>query len=179
MATDLLNISSDARNTLLVVATLIVAVTFQAALNPPAGVWQDDRYDPKQNCTVVPGNLNNCTRLAQAGISVLHTRSEIRYGIFIFVNTMAFSAATSTMYFLLRGSPFKTETLISIYCMNSAYVASVGAVQPQTPTTWTLLFVALLSPYIFRLFSHIIKSHKVAREQDVPQGPPVFQRGAC
>ncbi|KAJ6424256.1 hypothetical protein OIU84_025108 [Salix udensis] len=179
MPTDLLNISSDARNTLLVVTTLIVAVTFQAALNPPAGVWQDDRYDPKQNCTVVPGNLNNCTRLAQAGISVLHTRSEIRYGIFIFVNTMAFSAATCTIYFLLRGSPFRTETLISIYCMNFAYVASVGAVQPQTPTTWTLLFVALFSPYIFRLFSNIIKSHKVAREQDVPQGPPVFQRGAC
>ncbi|KAJ6751292.1 hypothetical protein OIU85_001788 [Salix viminalis] len=143
-------------------------------------ILQAKAYDPKQNCTVVPANLNNCTRLAQAGISVLHTRSKIRYGIFIFVNTMAFSSATCTIFNLLLGSgtPFKKETLISIYCMNFAYAASVGAVQPQTPRTWTLLFVALLSPYIFRL-PYIIKSHKVAREQDVPQGPPVFQRGAC
>ncbi|RVW73668.1 hypothetical protein CK203_057070 [Vitis vinifera] len=32
---------SDARNTLLVVGTLIAAATFQAGINPPGGVWQD------------------------------------------------------------------------------------------------------------------------------------------
>ncbi|KAJ6777123.1 HOMEOBOX PROTEIN WARIAI [Salix koriyanagi] len=181
MATDPLNITSDARNTLLVVTALIVAVTFQAALNPPGGVWQDDKYDPEENCTVVPANLNNCTRVAQAGTSVLHLRSVVRYETFIFVNTLAFSATTSTILFLLLGSgtPFRTETIISIYCMNFAYAASVGAVQPQTPTTWAILLSALLSPYIFRFPSLIIERQKVAREQDVPQGPPVFQRGAC
>ena len=33
---------NDARNVLLVVVTLIAAVTFQAGVNPPGGVWQDD-----------------------------------------------------------------------------------------------------------------------------------------
>ncbi|KAJ6751295.1 hypothetical protein OIU85_001791 [Salix viminalis] len=180
MATDTRSISSEDRNTLLVVTTLIVAVTFQAAINPPGGVWQEDRYDPEENCTVDPrSGANNRTVMARAGTSVLHSRAKIRYDTFISVNTLAFSAATSTIFFLLLKSPFRTETLISIYCMNFAYVASVGAVQPQTPKTWAILFSALLLPYIFRLFSSIIKSHKEAREQDVPQGPPVFQRGAC
>uniref|UniRef100_A0A2N9IFJ2 PGG domain-containing protein n=1 Tax=Fagus sylvatica TaxID=28930 RepID=A0A2N9IFJ2_FAGSY len=38
---------SDVRNALLVVATLIAAVTFQAGVNPPGGVWQEN--DPP-NC---------------------------------------------------------------------------------------------------------------------------------
>jgi hypothetical protein len=33
--------ASDVRNALLVVATLIAAVTFQAGVNPPGGVWQE------------------------------------------------------------------------------------------------------------------------------------------
>ncbi|KAF9666091.1 hypothetical protein SADUNF_Sadunf16G0192700 [Salix dunnii] len=175
MATDPFNITSEARNTLLVVTTLIVAVTFQAAINPPAGVWQDDKYSPA-NCTAV---TSNCIRVARAGTSVLNTQSKLRYGIFIFVNSLAFSAATCTICFLLLGSPFRTETLISIYCMNGAYIASVGAVQPQTKKTWAILIGAILAPYIFRVFASIRKRHKLAREQDVSQGPPVFQRGAC
>ncbi|XP_035543594.1 ankyrin repeat-containing protein BDA1-like [Juglans regia] len=37
-----MDVSNDTRNMLLVVATLVVTVTYQAALSPPGGVWQDD-----------------------------------------------------------------------------------------------------------------------------------------
>ncbi|XP_042966313.1 uncharacterized protein LOC122299897 [Carya illinoinensis] len=36
---------SDVRNALLVVMALIAAATFQAALNPPGGVWQQTMND--------------------------------------------------------------------------------------------------------------------------------------
>ncbi|KAF5444879.1 hypothetical protein F2P56_033971 [Juglans regia] len=37
--------ASDVRSALLVVMALIAAATFQAGLNPPGGVWQDNKND--------------------------------------------------------------------------------------------------------------------------------------
>ncbi|KAF9666085.1 hypothetical protein SADUNF_Sadunf16G0192100 [Salix dunnii] len=148
----------DARNTLLVVTTLIVAVTFQAAINPPGGVWQDDKYSPA-NCNVVTSG-NNCTIIRHAGTSVLHSRSGLAYDIFIFVNSLAFSAATNTILYLLLDSPYQTEILLSIYSTNIAYGASVSAVQPPNTTRWGLLPVAFMLPYFLRVFSNIIKRYK-------------------
>jgi hypothetical protein len=37
------------RNALLVVAVLLITVTYQAVLSPPGGLWQDD-YKPETNC---------------------------------------------------------------------------------------------------------------------------------
>ncbi|KAF9666082.1 hypothetical protein SADUNF_Sadunf16G0191800 [Salix dunnii] len=147
---------SDAQNTLLVVTTLIVAVTFQAAINPPAGVWQDDKYSP-DNCT---GVTSDCSIMRHAGTSVLYYRSETTHGIFIFVNTLAFSAATNTILYLLLDSPYQTEVLLSIYSTNFAYGFSVGAVQPPRTMRWDLISVAFMLPYILRVFSNIIKRYK-------------------
>ena len=35
-------ISEDKRNALLVVCTLLIAVTYEGVLNPPGGIWQED-----------------------------------------------------------------------------------------------------------------------------------------
>ncbi|KAF9666083.1 hypothetical protein SADUNF_Sadunf16G0191900 [Salix dunnii] len=150
---------SDARNTLLVVTTLIVAVTFQAAVNPPAGVWQDDKYSPA-NCTVVTSDHNDCTIIRYAGTSILHSRNGAGYDIFIFLNSLAFSAATNTILYLLLDSPYQTEVLISIYSTNFAYGASVAAVQPPKTMNWGLLSAAFMLPYFLRVFSNIIKRYR-------------------
>nr|POE95369.1 hypothetical protein CFP56_22630 [Quercus suber] len=39
-------ITHEKRNALLVVAALLVIVTYQAALCPPGGLWQDDLFKP-------------------------------------------------------------------------------------------------------------------------------------
>ncbi|KAJ6751290.1 hypothetical protein OIU85_001786 [Salix viminalis] len=96
---------SDARNTVLVVTTLIVAVTFHAAINPPGGVRQDDKYSPA-NCTVVTSD-SNCAIIRHAGTSVLYYRNKTGYEIFVFVNTVAFSASTNTILYLLLDSLFR------------------------------------------------------------------------
>lgn len=178
MATDLLNVPenpakgfneyfrfklgrdspSDARNTLLVVTTLIVAVTFQAAMNPPGGVWQDDKYSPA-NCTVVTSD-NNCTITRHAGTSVLYYRKKTGYELFLAVNTLAFSAATNTILYLLVDSPYQTEVMLCIGSTNFAFGAAVAAVHPPKPFKWGLISVAVFLPYTLRLLSNFIKRYK-------------------
>ncbi|KAJ6302403.1 hypothetical protein OIU77_016482 [Salix suchowensis] len=99
------------------------------------------------NCTVVTSD-NNCT-FRYAGTSVLYYRNYDAYIIFVFFNTTAFSAATSTIVCLVLGSPFDAEVLISIVATTIAFCASVVAVIPPNKMRERLLLIALLPPYIF------------------------------
>ncbi|KAJ6302406.1 hypothetical protein OIU77_016484 [Salix suchowensis] len=117
-----------------------------------------DKYSPA-TCTAVTSD-SNCTIIRHAGTSVLYYRKKTGYEIFIFVNTLAFSAATNTILYLLLDSPYQTEVLLSIYSTNIAYGASVAAVQPPKTMKWGLIAVAFMLPYILRLFSNIIKRYK-------------------
>ncbi|KAK9999779.1 hypothetical protein SO802_019382 [Lithocarpus litseifolius] len=47
------NMTDESRNALLVIAALLVTVTFQTAITPPGGLWQDNLF--KSNTTDVPG----------------------------------------------------------------------------------------------------------------------------
>uniref|UniRef100_A0A2N9FUC7 PGG domain-containing protein n=1 Tax=Fagus sylvatica TaxID=28930 RepID=A0A2N9FUC7_FAGSY len=49
-ACDVIRIFDEKCNALLVVSVLLITVTYQAVLNPPRGLWQDD-YKPETNQT--------------------------------------------------------------------------------------------------------------------------------
>ena len=62
-------ISDERRNVLLVVATLLMTVTYQGILSPPGGLWQDD-YNPGTNesNTIAPnGKIDTTLHSHEAG----------------------------------------------------------------------------------------------------------------
>ena len=87
------------RSALMVVASLIATVAFQAAITPPGGVWQaDETVDEKGNPLEHP---------RKAGTAVMAYSQDIEYGQFMIFNTLAFLASLSIILLLVSGLPIK------------------------------------------------------------------------
>ncbi|KAF3434098.1 hypothetical protein FNV43_RR25201 [Rhamnella rubrinervis] len=92
----------DKTGALLIVATLIATLSYQTAVNPPGGVWQESR-----NNTVDCNFENNCT----AGTSVLahhfNMKHQSEYLWFLICNSMAFISSLIIILLLLSGFPVR------------------------------------------------------------------------
>ncbi|KAH6818344.1 hypothetical protein C2S51_001947 [Perilla frutescens var. frutescens] len=87
------------RSALMVVASLIATVAFQAGLTPPGGVWQDD-YTVDENGEAVSNPHS-------AGHSVMAYQEPRAYGLFMIFNTIAFLASLSIILLIVSGLPLK------------------------------------------------------------------------
>ncbi|KAJ0048379.1 hypothetical protein Pint_16751 [Pistacia integerrima] len=56
----------EAQNVILVVAILTATATYQAALSPPGGLWQDDGDEATNNKTTVTSNTTNTTHSSKS-----------------------------------------------------------------------------------------------------------------
>ncbi|XP_047948662.1 ankyrin repeat-containing protein BDA1-like [Salvia hispanica] len=85
------------RSSLMVVASLIATVAFQAGLTPPGGVWQDDYViDEDGNAVADPHSV---------GHAVMAYKQPKEYGIFMICNTVAFLSSLSIILILVSGLP--------------------------------------------------------------------------
>ncbi|GMY08521.1 Ankyrin repeat family protein [Fagus crenata] len=142
---------SDVRNALLVVATLIAAVTFQAGLNPPGGVWQDNSPTPTQGSRI--------TQSHEAGKAILGSR-KVEFNVFVLSNTAAFSASCTIIEFLVTGFPFQLWVQIAFIFLGSTYAASITAVQPEGVVSSYGFYTALFLPFILAMARHIWRKTK-------------------
>ncbi|GMY08519.1 hypothetical protein FCV25MIE_03758 [Fagus crenata] len=129
---------SDVRNALLVVATLIAAVTFQAGVNPPGGVWQE-KY-PKSGEALPPSTEES----HDAGKAVLGYES-VSFAFFLLSNTAAFSTSGAIIGILVEGFPFYYLVRLALLLMVCTYVASISAVLPDGAVSQLELVVLIMS----------------------------------
>ncbi|KAL3326569.1 hypothetical protein AABB24_037308 [Solanum stoloniferum] len=87
---------SKKRETIMVVASLIAGMAFQAGVNPPGGVWQENGKLTNQG---IPPH-----KAGQSVMAYIHPNS---YRFFLRANTIAFVSSLSTILLLISGLPFR------------------------------------------------------------------------
>ncbi|KAK3438798.1 hypothetical protein EUGRSUZ_C03613 [Eucalyptus grandis] len=90
------------RDSLMIIATVIAAMAYQAGLSPPCGLWDNNQKDDKG------------TILYYAGTSILAANNPEGYPLFWLCNTVSLLASLSTIFLLMSGLPLGKKVLMRI-----------------------------------------------------------------
>ncbi|KAL0397410.1 UNVERIFIED_CONTAM: hypothetical protein Scaly_0189400 [Sesamum calycinum] len=131
--------ANDTRNVLLVVATLIIAVTFQAGVNPPGGVWQENKEGEHK-----------------AGRAIYSSQKEAFY-TFLISNTLALSTSILVLMTQTYRFPYHFELWGAIVAMFVTYAASVFAIAPDESVKFRYLLATAAVPFGLRIVFEIVK----------------------
>nr|GMD13388.1 Ankyrin repeat family protein [Ipomoea batatas] len=132
--------ASEARDALLVVAALIVQVTFEAGINPPSYIVQNAQQ-------VSASSLN----------------------VFLVANTLSLSSAMTMIEYLTRNMPFQRELRISLACIMFGYGWSLAHTRLVRGTKIALAiscFLPFLARFLPNLFKRIRKTEGALEENE-------------
>ncbi|XAR68440.1 hypothetical protein NMG60_11003550 [Bertholletia excelsa] len=154
---------SKKRDALMVVASLIATMAFQAAVNPPGGVWQDD------------------SPTHRAGEAVMAYNYVDSYPWFLRSATVGFVASLSIILLLISGLPMKKKIYmwilmvimwLTITAMAATYAVSIVWVTPKKDrkslirtigvavSVFCSVIVILLLVHTARLLNSVIKERQ-------------------
>ncbi|XP_022732417.1 ankyrin repeat-containing protein BDA1-like [Durio zibethinus] len=158
------------RNTLMLVASLLATMAFQAGVNPPSGVWQDSC--PSGSSSTASNDSNESHH--EAGLSILADNDPYGYTVFLVSNTTGFLASLSIILLLISGLPIRHRFFmwvlmvimwVAITAMALTYVASVLAFSPKQASlvplriavaVWSGWMLLLLLGHTIRLIIRLI-----------------------
>ena len=134
----------EMQGSIMVAASLIATSTFQAAINPPGGVWEEPPNSDKSEATPcsAAGPESPCSeKLNFVGSSVMARQLPDGYIRFTKVNSIAFLASVSVIILIVGGFPFKNKAcgwlLTMAICIALTFMALsflYGMILVTTPT---------------------------------------------
>ena len=124
-------ISENRRNTLLVIASLLITITYQGILSPPGGLWQEDYYlkgitQPEIRYLPVYLPIENV-----AGTPVGYRRG-FPFRIFLLSNTLTFVLSYLTILLLIPAMYICIILRLAFLALFICYFASSIVLFPKT-----------------------------------------------
>uniref|UniRef100_A0A2N9F9J5 PGG domain-containing protein n=1 Tax=Fagus sylvatica TaxID=28930 RepID=A0A2N9F9J5_FAGSY len=155
----------EKRNALLVVAVLLVSVTYQAVLNPPGGLWQED----KCKCDTVAHkaaqkagrrhyhhNKDDCDPKQKLKAGTAIGLTTFPFWLFLCCNSVIFVVANSIIYLLVPVGYIRASFVALIIYLWFCYIASLIVITDAPYWTFCLVsFAIVLYTYtvLLRAFS--------------------------
>ncbi|KAK9999770.1 hypothetical protein SO802_019373 [Lithocarpus litseifolius] len=122
-------ISDDRRNMLLVVATLLMTVTYQGVLSPPGGLWQDD-YHPEPNTTLSAiRKFNSSAPIPNEAGTPIDLRN-FPFWVFLSLNSLTFMLSYSTILLLIPKQLIYRIVRLSLISLSVCYIVSLTVIIP-------------------------------------------------
>lgn len=117
----------------MLLATLVVSITYQAGLDPPGGLWPDTR----------DGHRN--------GDPILLTTQPTRYKVFFYSNSAAFVASLIVILmvqsrFLLKRHTLEAAMILDLFGLISAYAA--GSCRDETTSIYVVALAGVVLVYV-------------------------------
>ncbi|KAK3195238.1 hypothetical protein Dsin_026548 [Dipteronia sinensis] len=134
----------DFKNNMLVVATLIVAATFQTGINPPGGAWQDTKDGHEAGKAIIASSH--------------HSLPYCPYNLFLILNTLAFSMSTQIILMLVYHKRLYFEVVVATISMVATYGTAVWSLSPKDDVKLRYVSMAALFPYLWRLSYQAFKT---------------------
>ncbi|KAI3837868.1 hypothetical protein MKW92_000112 [Papaver armeniacum] len=162
-------------NVLMVVASLIATMAFEAGLNPPGGIWQENSV--LKNDSGEPEHL--------AGTSILADNAIHIHFLYMGSNTIGFFASLSIILLLISGLPLKKRFSIwiltaimwvALTCTASTYFITLTSISARHLSKHTASPVEVLKGWFITwmafvcivLFAHFLRlmSKRKAKERN-------------
>ncbi|KAK9058265.1 hypothetical protein SSX86_023105 [Deinandra increscens subsp. villosa] len=147
---------SKVRNTLLVIVILITAATYQSALSPPGGTWQDD-YIPSK----VTNNTTDTKKSKPhtAGESIMLTHNPVAYSIFLSANSLGFYTSLYMILVLTAAFPMRMELQILVFALSTTYSTSMNAIAPHSFITYGFIAVSIVLPFGIPVTTMLLRNY--------------------
>jgi flagellar basal body-associated protein FliL len=122
-----------ARSLVVLLATLVVSITYQAGLDPPGGLWPDSRDGHEM------------------GEPILLTTHPVRYKIFFYSNSAAFVASLIVIMmvqsrFLLQRHTLEAAMILDLFGLISAYAA--GSCRDENTSIYVVAMAGIVLVYV-------------------------------
>ena len=163
--------TGEVRSILLIVATLIAAVTFQAGVNPPGGVWQENKpvnlTSSDENRTLGFPVDPLCNKSQVAGTAIYASQTNPFY-VFLVFNTVALSTSVLVIMSITYNFPFHLELFIAAASMLVTYGSAIFAVTPHRSHKFRYVLTAAAFPFVLRVLIYMVKFKAHAdQEQEI------------